>query len=89
MTPTMAEQWGDNKQAVKDTTRPIEDPSGMMKAKADIILAIHHLKNRLPFYMRMRHVYGHHDTKRSLHNDEHPQMKTYLVQVMINIASMQ
>jgi hypothetical protein len=59
MTPTMADQWCNNKQAVKDTTRPIEDPNGMLKAKADIILAIHHLKNQLPFHTRIRHVYGH------------------------------
>jgi hypothetical protein len=44
-TPTMADQWCDNEQAVKDTTIPIENPSRMLKAKADIILAIHHLKN--------------------------------------------
>jgi hypothetical protein len=45
MTSTIADQWCNNEQVVKDTTRPIKDPSGMRKAKADIILAIHHLKN--------------------------------------------
>jgi hypothetical protein len=77
MTSMMAEQWCNNKQAAKDTTKSIEDPSGMMKAKADIILAIHHLKNQPPFHTRIRPIYGHQDTKRSLYNDEHPQMKTY------------
>ncbi len=70
MTPTMADQWCNNEQAVKDTTRPIKDPSRMLKAKADIILAIHHLKNQLPFHRRIRHVYGHQDTKKIAHNGE-------------------
>ncbi len=33
MTPTMADQWCNNKKVVKDTTRPIKDPSGMLKPK--------------------------------------------------------
>jgi hypothetical protein len=86
MTPTMADQWCNNKQAVKDTTRPIEDPIGMLKAKADIILAIHHLKNRLTFYTRIHHVYRHQDTKKIAHNGEQPQEQTYPAQVLRNIA---
>jgi hypothetical protein len=86
MTPTMADQWCNNKQVVKDTTRPIEDPSGMLKAKADIILGIHHLKNRLPFHTRILHVYGHQDTKKIAHIGEQPQEQTYPAQVLINIA---
>jgi hypothetical protein len=83
----MAEQWCKNKQAVKDTTRPRRSQrTDEMKAEADIILAIHHIKNQLSILTRIRHVYGHQDTKRSLHNDEHPQMKTHPVQVMTNIV---
>jgi hypothetical protein len=86
MTPTMADKWCNNKQAVKDTTRPIENPSRMLKAKANIILAIHHLKKQLPFHTRIRHVYGHQDTKKIAHNGEQPQEQTYPAQVLINIA---
>jgi hypothetical protein len=86
MTPTMADQRCNNKQVVKDTTRPIEDPSRMLKAKADIILAIHHLKNQLPFHTRIRHVYGHQNTKKIAHNGKQPQEQTYPAQVLINIA---
>jgi len=64
MSPKMVDQWCDNLQAVKDSDRPIQDPSGMLKAEADIILAIHHIKNRNPYQTRIRHVYGHQDTKR-------------------------
>ena len=65
MTPTMVDQWCDNLQAVKDADQPIQDPSGMLKAEADIILAIHHIKNRSPYQTRIRHVYGHQDTKKT------------------------
>ena len=36
---------------------------GMIKADADLILAIHHLKNNLKFPVDCRHVYGHQDRK--------------------------
>ncbi len=49
MTPKMVDQCCNNMQAVKDSNDPIRDPSGMLKAVADIILAIHHLKNRHPY----------------------------------------
>jgi len=39
ITPTMVEQWYDNEQAVKDSNTPLKDPSMMIKAEADIILA--------------------------------------------------
>ena len=84
MTPKMIDQWCDNLQAVKDADQPIQDPSGMLKAEADIILAIHHIKNRNPYQTRIRHVYGHQDTKIS------PQTKLQdnpkQAQVLINIA---
>jgi hypothetical protein len=68
MTPNMVDQWCDNLQAVKDTDQPIQDPSGMLKAEADIILTIHHIKNRSPYQTRIRHVYGHQDTKKTKTN---------------------
>jgi hypothetical protein len=36
----------------------------MIKAEADIILAIHHLRNRFPFHTSIKHIYGHQDTKK-------------------------
>ena len=36
----------------------------MIKAEADIILAIHHLCNRFPFHTNIKHIYGHQDTKK-------------------------
>ncbi len=88
MTPKMVDQWCNNMQAVKDTTEPIQDPSGMLKAEANIILAIHHLKNRHPYQTRIRHVSGHQDTKtRKTDTDPHQQpLKATPAQVLINIA---
>ena len=64
ITPKMVEQWCDNEQAVKDSTTPPDGPSMMIKAEADIILAIHHLRNRFPFHTSIKHIYGHQDTKK-------------------------
>jgi ribonuclease HI len=64
ITPKMVEQWCDNKQAVKDSTTTTDGPSMMIKAEADIILAIHHLRNRFPFHTNIKHIYGHQDTKK-------------------------
>jgi hypothetical protein len=90
MTPTMVEQWCDNEQAVKDTGNPLADPSAMIKAEADIILAIHHLKNRLPYHTWIRHVYGHQDTKKAKHtnndNDNGTNTTKHPTQTLINIA---
>jgi hypothetical protein len=90
MTPKMVDQWCDNLQAVKDTTNPIRDPSGMLKAEADIILAIHHIKNRNPYQTRIRHVYGHQDTKKPkpIADTEQPRIRGPKTppQVLINIA---
>jgi ribonuclease HI len=64
ITPKMVEQWCDNEQAVKDSTTTPDGPSMMIKAEADIILAIHHLHNRFPFHTNIKHIYGHQDTKK-------------------------
>jgi hypothetical protein len=64
ITPKMVEQWCDNKQAVKDSTTTTDGPSMMIKVEADIILAIHHLRNRFPFHTNIKHIYGHQDTKK-------------------------
>jgi len=62
--PKMVEQWCDNEQAVKDSTTTPDGPSMMIKVEADIILAIHHLRNRFPFHTNIKHIYGHQDTKK-------------------------
>jgi hypothetical protein len=89
MTPKMVDQWCDNMQAIKDTTDPIIEPSSMLKAEADIILAIHHLKNRHPYQTRIQHVYGHQDTKKMKNDNKQQQPqrnRTKQAQVLINIA---
>jgi hypothetical protein len=62
-TPKIVEEWCDKKQAVKDSTTTLDGPSMMIKAEADIILAIHHLHNRFPFHTNIQHIYEHQDTK--------------------------
>jgi len=64
ITPKMVEQWCYNKQAVKDSTTTPDGTSMMIKAEADIILAIHHLRNRFLFHTNIKHIYGHQDTKK-------------------------
>ena len=90
MTPKMVDQWCDNLQAVKDMTNPIRDPSNMLKVETDIILAIHHLKNRTPYQTRIRHVYGHQDMRKSTPNTDTTYPKqggpTPSALVLINIA---
>ncbi len=71
ITPTMVEQWYDNEQAVKDSNTPLKDPSMMIKAEADIILAIHHLRNRFPFHTNIQHIYGHQDTRKPKRHNYH------------------
>ena len=91
MTPKMVDQWCNNMQAVKDTSNPIQTPSGMLKTDADIILAIHHLKNRHPYQTRISRVYEyeHQDTKKIKNDNEQQQQqqnRTKPAQVLINIA---
>jgi len=61
----MVEQWCDNEQAVKASTTTLNGPSMMIKAEADTILAIHHLRNRFPFHTNIQHIYRHQDTRKS------------------------
>ena len=82
ITPKMVEQWCDNEQAVKDCTATLDGPSMMIKAEADIILAIHHLRNRFPFHTNIQHIYGHQDTRKPRrHNFQdktsQPTLETY------------
>ena len=63
LTPKEVAQWCDNEQVVKDSETPLDTPKKMLHADADMILAIHHLRNRADFHVTLRHVYGHQDTK--------------------------
>ena len=64
LTPKEAEGWFDNEQAVHDSNEPLTYQKQMTSPDADIILAIHHLRNRFPFHTVIRHVYGHQDDKK-------------------------
>ncbi len=61
-------------------------PSGMLKAEADIILAIHHIKKRSPYRTRIRHVYGHQDTKKIPPQTKQQDNLNQQTHVLINIA---
>ena len=62
-TPREVRQWCNNKRSVISSREAPIITAGMIKADADLILAIHHLKNNLKFPVECRHVYGHQDGK--------------------------
>ncbi|KAL7552549.1 hypothetical protein ACHAWF_016169 [Thalassiosira exigua] len=61
--PREVVQWCDNEYAVESSNCPPKTPREVMASEADIIMAIHDLKSRLPFPVVGRHVYGHQDTR--------------------------
>ncbi|KAL7552654.1 hypothetical protein ACHAWF_015884 [Thalassiosira exigua] len=61
--PKEVVQWCDNEYAVDSGNRPRKTPREVMSSDADVIMAIHDLKSRLPFPVVRRHVYGHQDTR--------------------------
>ncbi|KAL7544883.1 hypothetical protein ACHAWF_012867 [Thalassiosira exigua] len=61
--PKEVVQWCDNEYAVDSSNRPRKTPREVMASDADVIMAIHDLKSRLPFPVEGRHVYGHQDTR--------------------------
>ena len=63
--PRSTVQWCDNEKAVEAASKPPANPSGMLSADADIILAIHHLRERYPGRYEVRHVYAHQDTRKA------------------------
>jgi len=54
-------QWCDNKQSVCSSINPPPHPSSMLEPDADLILAIHELKQSMKHKVNIRHVYGHQD----------------------------
>ncbi|KAL7551610.1 hypothetical protein ACHAWF_018082 [Thalassiosira exigua] len=65
--PQEVVQWCDNEYAVESSNRPPKTPREVMASEADVIMAIHDLKSRLPFPVVRRHVYGHQDTRGQRH----------------------
>ena len=63
ITPKEVRQWCDNERSVINSMEAPTRIGGMIKANADLILAIHHLKNNLKFSVDCRHMYGHQDGK--------------------------
>ena len=63
ITPKEAEDWCDNERAVISCQDPPVTPRQMIAPDADVVLAIHHIRNRFPFHITFRHVYGHQDTR--------------------------
>jgi hypothetical protein len=70
VTPTMVQHWCDNERGVISSNTPPWCPADMMKADADLVLAIHHLKSTLPFPVKCQHVYGHQDSKKRKKKEE-------------------
>ena len=56
--------WCDNEQAVTASSTPLVSGKSLMGADADIIIAIHEQRKRLPFLVSVKHVYGHQDEKK-------------------------
>ena len=63
ITPKEVRQWCNNKRSVISSREAPNRTWGKIKIDADLILAIHHLKNNLKFPVDCRHVYGHKDVK--------------------------
>ena len=56
-------QWCDNQGGVLMTAKELETGTEKMQPEADILMAIQHLKDRLPFPVTSQHVKGHQDSR--------------------------
>ena len=65
MSPREIQHWCDNESAVDDSNRPLSTPSAMGKPDADLLLAIHHIREVMATNATIicRHIYGHQDTR--------------------------
>ena len=61
--PESVEHWCDNERSVMNTEEAPYGASSTTRADADLVLAIHHLKQKLSYPVKCRHVYGHQDGK--------------------------
>ena len=64
MRPDELRQWCDNKESVESCNTKPTYPSAMIQPAADLVLAIHHVKEQLGFPVTCKHVYGHQDDKK-------------------------
>ena len=74
-----AEHWCDNDRAVAGSNRPLTTPKGMLSADADVVLAIHALRQRLVHEIPCRHVYGHQDERNRKRLSERASTKVGMV----------
>ena len=58
-------QWCDNQGGVIMTDKELKTGTEKMQPEADILMAIQHIKDQLPFPVTSQHVKGHQDTKKS------------------------
>ena len=61
---TEVTQWCDNQAGIENCNHPPQSKKDVLAPEGDLILAIHHLKQRLRGEVIHRHVNGHQDTKR-------------------------
>lgn len=63
--PGEIQHWCDNESAVNDCNKSLRTPSAMIKPDADILLAIHHLREVMSDDSTIicKHIYGHQDSK--------------------------
>ena len=57
-------QWFDNQGGVQKSNKELKTGTDKMQPEADILMAIQHLKKKLPFDVTSQHVRGHQDSKR-------------------------
>ena len=63
LTPSEVVHWCNNEQAVTASSAPLVSGKSLMGADANIIMAIHEQRKRLPFPVLFKHVYGHQNEK--------------------------
>ena len=61
LSPSKVVYWCDNEHAVVASSTPLVSGKSLMGADADVVLAIHEQRRRLPFPVTVKHVYGHQD----------------------------
>jgi len=57
-------QWFDNESGVKMSNRPLKTGTDKMQPEGGILMAIQHLKQKLPYAVTSQHVLGHQDSRR-------------------------
>ncbi len=63
-------QWFDNESGTLTSNRPLKTSRDKMKPEGDLLMAIQHLRQKLPFTVLSNHVRGHQDTKKKKKKEE-------------------